>query len=49
VVFDPFVKDFSNTEWAGQGWKLFYPDLIGDVIPTRRPIEEAILFRLIIL
>jgi hypothetical protein len=41
VVFDPFVKDFSNTEWAGQDWKLFYPDINGEVLLTGRPVERG--------
>jgi hypothetical protein len=41
VVFDPFVKDFSNTEWTGQDWKLFYRDITGDVLPTGRPMERG--------
>jgi hypothetical protein len=37
IVFDPLEKDFSDVPWAHADWKLFYPDIDGEVLPRNRP------------
>jgi hypothetical protein len=37
IVFDPLEKDFSDVPWAHADWKLFYPDIAGEVLPSNRP------------
>jgi hypothetical protein len=37
IVFDPAEKDFDDVDWAETDWKLFYPDIEGEILPPNRP------------
>ena len=37
IVFDPQEKDFDDIEFANADWKMFYPDIDGEVLPLNRP------------
>jgi hypothetical protein len=41
LVFDPAARDFNDTEWIGQDWKIFYPDIDGEVLPIGRPAPRG--------
>lgn len=41
IVFDAGVKDFSDIQWIEHDWKIFYPDINGEVLPLGRPDERG--------
>ncbi len=41
LVFDPMARNFDETEWTSHDWKIFYPDIKGEVIPLGRPQERG--------
>lgn len=41
LVFDPSERNFDNIEWMENDWKIFYPDIEGEVLPLGRPMERG--------
>jgi hypothetical protein len=37
LVFDPSPRVFSNVGWISHDWKQFYPDIVGEVLPSSVP------------
>jgi hypothetical protein len=41
LVFDPLERNFDNVEWMEHDWKIFYPDIDGEILPLGRPMERG--------